>query len=288
MKFGYKTLCTAAALAMLALPAKAHMLWINVVPEAGYQVISSLAFGDVYSSGSELLTPDWWPVEVAEYDVIDPNGKHTALGVPELVTKEKQLLSSGLKFQVGGDTGQRKFSVTDEAVKGTYQLSARTPLNHVVSYEDEAGNMVYVNTNRDRLPDGIKVSGEGYNVLFAKAVFTAGKWSDPAPLGLPLEIVPLSDLHEAGAGDKVRFQVLINGKPYTKEAHIYAYNASFGDRWGLVSELKAGEGEFRLPVSGPWRIHVEYEGKSHDFDAYKNKKDMLIIMKSSLVFNASP
>ncbi|MFC3052847.1 DUF4198 domain-containing protein [Kordiimonas pumila] len=290
MKFGYKSLFAGmSALALLAGPANAHnLLWINVVPEFDRQVIASLGYGDSMSSGSELLTPDWWPVTIEDYTVVDPSGKRTPLGAPEPVTQKKQTLSSGMTFQAEIDTGRRKFVTNADAEQGTYQIVAKTHVTHVQVYEGKEGNSVFINTAIDKLPKGAKVTGEGYNVLLAKGVFTAGEWTMPAPIGLPLEVVPLSDLQKAKPGDKVRFKVLMNGEPLLKETQIVAYNASFGDTWGLASPLVNGVGEFRIPVAGPWRVSIGLEGKTTEFDAYKDKKDTVLVIESSLVFNTKP
>ncbi len=288
-KIGY-LIASAGVYTSMVFSAHAHTMWINVIPEHGKHVIASIAYGDAMS-GSELLTPDWWPMNVADYDVIDPEGKRTDLGTLELVTRKKQDMSAGMQFQPGGDTGQRKFIIKPETLKGTYQLAASSPVSRVVDYIGKDGKEGYIDANNTDLPKGARATETSLGVNLMKAVFTVGAWSNPEPVGLPLEIVPLSDLNKAGVGDRVRFKVLLNGEPLNPEggeAHIVAYNMSFGDRWGLFSELKYGEGEFRIPVAGLWRIDVAYKGSSNDVDAYKGKEDLPISIESSLVFNTRP
>ncbi len=288
MKNRIKALITgASAFAFLTVPAQAHTMWINVIPEFDKHVLAAIAYGDAMS-GSELLTPDWWPMYIAEYDVIDPEGTRTALGVPQLVTKEKQKLSSGMEFQAGGDTGRRKFVIKPDTLKGTYQLYATTPVAHVINYMDKDGKPGFIDANLTKLPKGVKVTKEKLGVNLMKASFSVGAWSDPEPVGMPLEIVPLTDLHKTRVGDVVRFKVMLNGETLSDESHIVAYNMSFGDRWGLFSELKHGEGEFRVPVAGLWRVDVAYQGSSNDVDAYKSDKELPISIESSFVFNIKP
>lgn len=278
-----------AALAQ-AVPAQAHTMWINVVPEYDKHVIASIAYGDAMP-GSELLTPDWWPMHVARYEVIDPDGKRASLGVPKLVTAEKKQLDSGMQVQAGGDIGQRKFIIKPQTTRGTYQLAAATPVARVVNYVDRQGNAKYLDANLTELPEGATVTRTTLGVNLMKAAFAVGAWSDPEPVGLPLEIVPLSDLHAARVGDRVRFKVLLNGaalNPEVGAAHIVAYNMGFGDRWGLHSELKYGEGAFRIPEAGLWRVDAAFRGTSDDVEAYRSAETLPISIESSFVFLVRP
>ncbi|MBL4629788.1 MAG: DUF4198 domain-containing protein [Paraglaciecola sp.] len=290
MKCKYQSLLRLVVTWFALLPtAYAHnLLWINVVPEFDRQVVSSLGYGDSMSSGSELLTPSWWPITISAYDVIDPNGLRSPLGLITPKPQATQTLASGIQFQPESDTGRRKFILGKHALKGTYQVYASTHVTRVLVYQDKKGDTVYLNTAIDSLPKGSNVTGEGYNILLCKAVFTHQQWSEPAPLGMPLEIMPLTDLSQAGSGDLVRFKVLKNGDVFLNEAHLLAYNASYGDKWGMISPLVNGIGEFRIPNAGPWRISIGYEGKSSDFNAYKEMKDILMVMESTLVFNIKP
>lgn len=270
--------------------AHAHTMWINVIPEHESHVIASFAYGDVMP-GSELLTPDWWPMHVESYELVAPDGGRSSLGVPKLVTQKKELLASGLQVQPGGDTGRRKFIINARSDKGTYQLVARTPVARLVFYRDEQGEEQYIDQNLTTVPEGVEITRRQLGVNLMQAVFAVGGWTEPAPVGLPLEIVPLSDLHEVGVGDKVRFKVLLNGRafnPSVGEAEITAYNMSFGDRWGLHSVLKYGEGEFRLSEAGLWRVDARFRGHAADVDAYSGGENLPLSVETSFVFHVKP
>lgn len=290
MRSRLPSLFAGAASMLLAANAHAHTMWINVIPEHERHVLAYIAYGDAMP-GSELLTPDWWPMHVERFELVAPDGARSTLGEPQLLTAQKQSLASGLQVQAGGDIAQRKFIIGPTTAKGTYQLAARTPVARVVFYVDAQGQQHYVDANLSKVPDGVTITRIQLGVNFMKAVFAVGGWTEPAPLGLPLEIVPLSDLHAAGVGDKVRFKVLLNGKPLNPsegEAHISAYNMSFGDRWGLVSELKYGEGEFRVPVAGLWRVDANFRGRSPDVDEMRKLEALPVSMETSFVFNVTP
>lgn len=268
--------------------ANAHTLWINVIPEFDRHVITSIGYGEVLS-GSELLTPDWWPMHIESYDLYGPKGETTPLGVPKLVTQDKQSLKSGMQVQAGGDTGQRKFIINDDTVKGTYQVVAKTPLAHVVGYLDGSGEKHYVDASFMPLPDDARIVSEKYGINFMQAVFSVDKWTSYKPTGLPLEIIPLSDLANVRVGDRILFKVLLNGEAIDSEGEfITAYNAAFGDRWGLHAELIDGVAEIQVMEAGNWRVDTHYAAESEHIKAYRELENLPISMGGSFVFTVEP
>lgn len=267
---------------------KAHTLWINVVPEFNRHVVANIGYGEVMN-GSELLTPDWWPMYIESYELYSPDGEKTELSVPKLVTQEKQKLKSGIQVQAGGDTGQKKFIISESTDKGMYQIVAKTHLAHVVTYLDKEGKKHYADATFMKLPKEAQIIKKKYGINFMQAVFAVDNWSTFNPTGLPLEIVPLSNLHNVRVGDRVQFKVLLNGEPLTKsEPFITAYNLGFGDRWGMHSELIDGVGEIRVAEAGIWRIDANYAGASDEIKAYRQLEKLPISMESSFVFNVRP
>lgn len=288
MKKALKVMVGAGVAALHITLAQAHTLWINVVPEFDRHVITTIGYGEVVP-GSELLTPDWWPMYIESYELYAPSGEKTALEVPKLVTQDKKALKSGLQVQPGGDTGQQKFIINDKTAKGTYQLTAKTPLAHVVGYLDKKGKKQYADASFMKLPKGAQIISEKYGINFMQAVFAVGDWTSYKPTGLPLEILPLSNLHDVRVGDRIKFQILLNGKPMTNEGpYIAAYNSSFGDRWGLHADIIDGFAEIRITEAGSWRIDTNYSGSSDEIDAYRDLKKLPISMESSLVFTVRP
>lgn len=289
------TVALGALLAATSIPAFGHTLWINIVPQAEKHLIASVGYGD-RMPGSEILTPDWGPMTLETYEVVSPAGEHSSLGPPKLITQEKKKLPSGMSVQPDGDIGVRKLAFSSETQRGTYQLAGQTPLVRLINYRDKQGKEQTSEKPLAQLTDVAEVIGTNLEINCMKAVFVVGGWTDPVSVGHPLEIVPLTDLSEARSGDIVRFKILLNGKAYIPkghDAHITAYNMSFGDRWGLHSILEYGEGEFRVPQAGLWRVNVSFEGTNRDIEAYRKidtgKSDSLpLLIESSLVFNIRP
>jgi uncharacterized GH25 family protein len=290
-----KTLALAATMAVTSVPAVAHTLWINVVPQGEKHVVASIGYGDAMP-GSEILTPDWGAMTLDSYDVVSPAGERSSLGVPKLVTQEKRQLSSGIAVQPDGDIGVRKLIFGAQTSKGTYQLAGQTPLVRLVTYRDKQGKEHTSDQPSSQLRDVAQVLKTELEVNFMKAAFTVGGWTEPQALGQALEIVPLTDLSEARAGDLFRFKVLLNGKaliPHGHDGQITAHSASFGNRWGLQSTLEYGEGEVRIPQGGLWRVDVTYTGTNADVEAYRGIEtgkaaSLPLLIESSFVFNVRP
>jgi hypothetical protein len=232
-------LCAGIALSGAAPSSDAHVLWINATPgsDGARTVMASIGYGD-FMPGDETLTPEWGPTDIAAYDVISPDGNRSSLGIPKLKPAVARPLPSGIAWEEAGDPAMRKIVLGPKAAPGTYQVVARTPV-------------VPVEQNR-------------IEVNYMKTAFAVERWTPLEPVGHALEIIPLSDLQAARAGDVVRFKVLLNGHALTQYVVDYAFAAAtspgFGTRWSLLSELEDGEAEFRLPNGGAWRIDVRFGG----------------------------
>jgi len=101
--------------------------------------------------------------------------------------------------------------------------------------------------------------------FLAKSYLTAGAWTNPAPLGHGLEIIPRTDLSNLRVGDLVEVDVLFYGQPLTVSAKsmefITAHTQSFGqsDGFTLFSYLMDGKAQFRVQSSGQWMINVNHK-----------------------------
>lgn len=279
-------------LAVVSAPTMAHTLWINIVPQADKHVLASLGYGDRLPA-SEILTPDWGAMTLETYEVLLPSGERGSLGLPKLVTQPKQPVSTGVTVQPDSDIGVRKLTFDARAAKGTYQIAGQTPLVRLTTYRDKQGREQTTEQPLKELRDVDKVLGTDLEINYMKAVFNVGGWTEPAPVGHALEIVPLSDLKGASVGDVVRFKVLLNGKPLIlkgHDAHLTASNAGLGDRWGMQSTLERGEGEFRISQAGLWRVDVSYTGTNKDVDVFRDidgakTQSFPLLIESTFVFN---
>lgn len=79
------------------------------------------------------------------------------------------------------------------------------------------------------------------------------------PLGLPVELVPLTDPTTIKAGDRCRFRLLFEGNPVAgaQVGAIYARASTKPDEWPLLARTDArGEVEFTLNDPGPWLVRA--------------------------------
>jgi uncharacterized GH25 family protein len=279
----------------VAATAHAHVLWINVVPQAEEHVIVSLAYGD-FLPGSELMTTDWGLMSVQSYELIAPDGARSSLGPPALVAQPKKLLPANVSVQAAGDTGVRKLALSAQTKQGTYQVAAQTPVYEYTKYRDRAGAEHYTDAPVATLKDVATILNRSFEVMFMKAAFTVGDWSEPAPVGQLLEIVPLSNLAAVKVGDVVRFKVLFDGRawnPVGVSPQITAQNMSLGDRWGIYSPLIVGAGELRVSHAGLWKINARFQAAVGSDERYqilapKAPADARIFFESTFVMNVAP
>jgi hypothetical protein len=285
--------CLALALVTYAGASAGHTMWINLVPaREDRQVLVSIGYGD-FLPGSELLSTDWGQMRVARYEAIAPDGKRSGLAPPAPSNHAKESLPSGLVVQRGGDSGSHRLQYPSGSVPGTYQVAAQSDLFRYIEYRDKSGEDRYTDRPLAELVDVDRVLSTSREIFFMKTAFAVGGWTDPAPVGHYLEIVPLSDLSALRPGDTVRFKVLLDGKSWNPAAgapQISAHSPSFGDGWGLVAPVKYGEAEFRLPNAGMWRIEARVQGKSRDHPgvAGSTEPDEPIYIESTFVLQVRP
>jgi uncharacterized GH25 family protein len=285
-----------AVVAVLAgAPSAAHVLWINVVPQAQDHVIVSLGYGD-FMPGSELMTTEWGAMSVTSYDLITPDGSRSSLGPPQLVTLPIQKLPADVTLQPIGDTGIRKVAFSPASRKGTYQVAAQSPVFEFTRYKDRAGKVHYTDQPIAKVKGVAQVIDRSFEIMFMKATFSLAGWSEPAPLGQLFEIVPLTDLSEARVGDKVRFKVLFDGKAWSWPGispQLTAQNMSLGDTWALQSPLAFGEGEFRLSHAGMWKVNARFRALAGSDEriaklAPKATADTPVFFETTFVMNIQP
>lgn len=96
-----------------------------------------------------------------------------------------------------------------------------------------------VSLPKDRVPDAVR-SWESRQ--YAKWV-DAGVARAARPLGDPLELVPVSDLSRARAGDRATFRVLLDGEPLAGAAVASGHEV-------LARTDRAGEARVKLPGPG--------------------------------------
>jgi hypothetical protein len=195
--------------------------------------------------------------------------------------------------QQGGDTGIHRLQYPAGSAAGTYQVAAQSALFRYIHYRDKNGAEHYTDQSLETLTDVAEVLDTSLDLYFMKSTFAVGGWTDPAPVGQYLEIVPLSDLSAIRAGDSVRFKLLLGGKSWNLQAgspKLTAHSPPFGSGFGLVSSVKYGEAELRLPSAGMWRIGVRVHGNAADHAPVAGKAgpDEPIYIESTFVLNVRP
>jgi uncharacterized GH25 family protein len=118
---------------------------------------------------------------------------------------------------------------------------------------------------------------------FSKALITVttDDESYKKALGHKLEIVPVSNLTRARAGDDLSFRILLDGKPL--KGQVYATYDGFSRRYMTFAyateTLDDGLAYVKVSRSGTWMVRVEkrIEANSKEFD--------LLSLKATLVFS---
>lgn len=113
---------------------------------------------------------------------------------------------------------------------------------------------------RERVGESTKPGRERYS-RYGKTLIRVGDPGEGAhvtrPLGLKVELVPLSDAARLKPGDRCRIRLLFEGKPVAGAmvGAIYASANVRPDEWPLRERTDAqGEVEFTLNDRGPWLI----------------------------------
>jgi uncharacterized GH25 family protein len=204
----------------------AHTLWVNLYESFAHppgHAIVSLGWGHAVPM-DDLLASKSGSIQLATFDLIDPELNRTALPMPETKMEDVIETSSGMTTQCG-DLGIRK-----------------QPL--------------------DEVKDAHKVLFSVKYKSFAKAFMAVKKWTDPKPLGFDLELMPMTDLSNVHVGNLVPFEISFMGKPLSSGAdsiqYLTATSNTFGgpDGFFLSAYIMNGKAQFRMPSAGQWVANV--------------------------------
>ena len=243
--------------------AMAHTLWINLYESYTHppgHAIVSLGWGH-YIPMDDLLVSEAGSIQLATFDLIDPDFNRTALPMPVLKMEDVIKTGSGMTAQCG-DLGIRKLSLTDKTKPGTYQVVVTSRDNFFTKYLDKKGRQKMVMKSLDEVKGVEKVLFSVKYKSFAKAFLAVKKWTDPKPLGFDLEIMPMTDLSNIHVGDVVPFEITFMGKPFSCGPggieYITATSNSFGgpDNFFLAAYIMNGKAQFRMPTAGQWVVNV--------------------------------
>lgn len=179
---------------------------------------------------------------LTSYEIVSPSGTVTKL-TPD----------SGRTLQAF------EFSLTES---GVYQVSVvRTPTVVTMWKDGRGGRGHHIGPKSEvTLPEGGEFTASLRSRQFAKALAVAGDAQGPAPgpLGLPIELVVVSDLSSLQTGSTIKVQALFNGQPLA-DASITAASAQLNPdgRPELTIKTNAqGIAEFTPAHAGTWILGV--------------------------------
>ena len=278
-------------------PAMAHTLWINLYESFAHppgHAMVSLGWGHAVPM-DDLLVSEAGSVQLATFDLIDPELNRTALPMPVLKMEDVIKTSSGMTAQCG-DLGIRKLGLTDKTEPGTYQVAVTSKENYFTMYLDKKGKQKMVTKPLNEVKGVGKILTSIKYKSFARAFLTVKKWSDPKPLGFDLEIMPITDLSNVHVGDVVPFQISFMGKPFSCGAnsveYITATSNSFGgpDGFFLAAYIMNGKAQFRMPAAGQWvaNVYVRQEVTPESDLKELVGKCTTVYYASTISFNVKP
>jgi len=256
----------AALLPLTSVPAQAHSLWINAHESHAHQpphAMVSLGWGHSLPVDDILNSPNG-RVIVDRFSLVDPAGERTPLLMPEAKLAEPVSNTPNLAL-FEADLASQKVAFTTDSAEGVYQFEAVSKATFYTQYIDTEGRTRLALKPRDAIEGIDRVLMSVKYQAFAKAAVTLGAWTDPAPLGHDLEIIPRTDLSDVHVGDLIEVDVMFHGEPLTASAksieYITADSAGFGqtDGFALFSYIKEGRAQFRVQTAGQWRITVSHK-----------------------------
>jgi len=255
-----------------------HTLWINSFESkhnhGTHHSMVSLGWGHALPYGDQLNSVNG-SVGIQNFDLFDPNMKRTKLYSPELKIATPTIEKKNFDlYKV--DSAMQKIALKKDSQQGVYQLGVATNPTYYTQYIDTKDRMRLKLKPKDEIKDIKKVLISLKYQGYAKSYITLGEWEKPKTLGHDLEIIPLTDLNSVKTGDMVKFYITLKGKPIShgpkgvKFATFRSANFGQDDQFEILSYVKKGKAQFRVPSSGQWVMqifdahHVTKDGKSKD------------------------
>lgn len=144
---------------------------------------------------------------------------------------------------------------------GTYVLTAETTPGHFTMWRDKKGR------KRHKIGPMSLVADKASEIMTS---LRSSQWTKtyvvceepspefPAHLGMPLELVPASDVYGLKQGDVLKLQVYMDGRPYTGsgfwDATYNGYSTQAEDMYIQRTETQDGKISFPVDQSGRWFV----------------------------------
>ncbi len=228
----------AVALLLSAAQSHAHYPWINAVdytPATGQSLELTIGWGHRYPFGGFLKQED-----LASLYLVGATDKETIAS------------SSALEFESEAGIGESgAYIVAAERKPGFYTKTT------------EGGKR----TSKKGLPPHIIIESS-HSTMCMKAVVNVGegKGKVDAPVGHPLEIVPLANPVDLSEGGYLPVKVLLKGKPF--KGMIYATYVGFSTEKETfayaTSTDSRGLGAIKILTSGVWMVKAQHKEHYHD------------------------
>jgi uncharacterized GH25 family protein len=237
------SLILALGVLILAVSVDAHDLWLVADPPSvalGSPLRLDAATGMKFPESLSAVTPD----RVAGFWVLDAEGqRHEVAGA----RVDGDLLRAEVSLEAPG------VALAALAIKPlTLELSA-ADFNEYLEH-DGLPQILERRRSRGELEKGVRESYAKY----AKAIVTVGDGGSrdlaTRPVGLRIEIVPLKDPGEVGAGETLTVQVRFDGEPLEG---VYVYALASGDETYADGHRTDGQGRtsVTLPAGGLMSLH---------------------------------
>ena len=171
--------------------------------------------------------------------------------------------------------------MVDYNAKGTYVLTAQTTPGYYTIYVDHKDREHHVIKPQSKIKDKAKeIKLSLYSRQFTKTYVTCEAPSVPFPanVGLPLELVPTTDLSDLKEGEELTLQVYFNGKPYTGSGKWDATYSGFStlaeDPYYPTKEISGDTIRMFVPNPGRWfvRYAIKIDAPPEEKESYNQLK----------------
>ncbi len=259
-----KALAASVAVVVSASVAHSHDLWVNALASYDAEakttaVVTSMGWGHMPLPIAEFLPGD----RIETYAIVAPDGSVMGLPFDSSLNADVNMipdddLPAGLANIQGGDAFARRLVFDETAAGGAWRAHVALPPRVFSTWINASGEEVSGAQFEDEIEGATEIVSSAVTVRSSDSYWSIGDWAEPAPVDVPLQLIPLSDLSAVAAGDEVRFAVFRNGERVTPpaEASFGAFGVA-GEATGTVGE----DGELRvtLPEAGHWIIRSSHQ-----------------------------
>jgi len=280
---------------LTTLSLNAHSLWVNAIKSSSPHephIMMSLGWGHGLPFGDSTNSLNG-RVAIKDFELIKPNGDKIKLKKPEF--KVDTPITNDKEFELFDiDMGLHKIKYNKKAKDSIYTLVATSVPSYFTAYIDTKNKKRFKLKPINEIKNVKNIIGSFKYQTNGTSYISVGKWQQPKPQGLKLEIIPLNDLSNVKVGDLLEFEVLFNGKklsvdPFKSMDYLTAYGESFGqsDKFALFSFIQNGKASFRVQSKGQWLVNVAHkELVSKDgFLKDEYNKTKIVYYASTLTFN---